>query len=151
MFYILSVIQISHINSATLMSNISQLIASYSNIPFGYSNKLNDLDLLVLNASILSLQLVQLPYENINLLSILRYLVQAIILKLLLLELNLFILLSKVSKLILQSMIVSLSAFEFIDFGCQFLYKQVLVSGDWWRAHDNFYWLQRWWMSKSVP
>ena len=94
MFYILSVIQISHINSATLMSNISQLIASYSNIPFGYSNKLNDLNLLILNACILSLQLVQLSYENINLLPILRYLVQAIILKLLLLELNLFILLS---------------------------------------------------------
>ena len=94
MLNVFSMIQVGHVNSATLMSNIRKLIASYRNIPFGYSNKLNYLDLLIFHTQVLSLQLVQLPDKNVNFLPILRYLVQTIALKLLFLELNLFILLS---------------------------------------------------------
>ena len=61
MLNVLSMIQVCHVNSAALMSNIRKLIASYCNIPFGYSYKLNYLDLLILDTQVLSLQLVQLP------------------------------------------------------------------------------------------
>lgn len=127
---IFPVIQIGLVLCAALVSEVRQLLAGRGDVPFRYNNEIDDLDLFILHLSILRLELIEFPNQNVNLLSVLRDLVQAITLKLLLFKLNLLVLLLEVPELILKSMVISLFAFEFIDFGGQLVNEEVLVLRD---------------------
>lgn len=101
-----------------MISEIGKFMTSLPNILFGYSNQLNDLDLLTLDIAILILQLVEFLDQHIDFVAILRDFIQTITLKLLLFKLNMLILFLQVPELVLECVIISLPALELIYFSC---------------------------------
>jgi hypothetical protein len=103
-------------------------------------NLFNQSDLFLFNLNVFCLELIKLSNKSVDFLSILAYLIEAVMLQSVLFNLCLLILFCKISKLISEGSVVSLPMFEFINFCLELTYEEFLMLRDswsWWTINSN--------------
>ena len=135
-------VQILSINCWYFISKLSGLLCGSPNFGLSPWDFVQDLHLLFFNYSVLRLKSFKLNNKKIYFFAITWNSSDAIIFKLLLVNLNTIKVFVQAPELLLKSEVVSLPGSQFIDFGLQFSKEEVNMSGDLLDL-DNFF--INWW------
>ena len=101
--------------NAGLLSKPSELPRGNCNVSLDDTDLLDDLHLFIFSSIVLLLEAIKLSDESFDFTSIVGNLGQAVVLDLLLFDLDLLILLLEVTELFLESAKISLSVSQFVD------------------------------------